>query len=79
VARSAAERGPRRRLNERGRLTLIEPYAAGGCRSCVTSLHSVNRSPRRRQLGGVSGRVPLVRSDADRVCGTGAGRRGASD
>jgi hypothetical protein len=30
----------------------------------------VNRSPRRRQLDGVSGRVRLARSDPDRVLGT---------
>jgi hypothetical protein len=36
-------------------------------------------APRRRQRDGVSGRVRLGRSGADRVLGTGAGCRGGSD
>jgi hypothetical protein len=48
----------------------------------LTSRPMVMSTPQRPDAGssmGVSGRVRLARSDADRVFGTGAGCRGGSD
>ena len=59
-------------------LTLIELDSAVGCRSCLTSLHWANNSLFSAVRPGVSGRVPLARSDADRAFGTAAGCGSAS-
>jgi hypothetical protein len=76
---------PARRCNARPLpLTLIGPDSAVDWHGCVAWLRAMTvlgEPPHRpaQQLDGVSDRVRLARSDADRVFGTGAGCRHAGD